>query len=1136
MKTSFYPFLLVVVLFLCNSTRSMAQQNVSTSPEIQIFYSGGSGTVGDPYKIANLTDLRYLSEHSADWNKYFIQTANIDATATNTWNVGNHDNDAGTATVAMGFSPIGNSTTSFSGKYDGQSYTISGLYINRPLSDNIGLFGYITYDIRNLGLLNLTYTGMQYVGGLVGTASSGTITNTYSKGAIVVDSRGNSSAAFGGLVGMTFLACTISNSYSEANVSGTRNCAGGLVGINWGTVTKCYATGSVSGVGSNRGGLVGENGGVPNGGIIIESYATGNVNGNTTAGEYFGGLVGRNNNGTINNSYSTGNVTGYNYVGGLVGYIHLSTSSISNSYSTGTVTTPTFERGGLIGANYFGATLTNCYWNTQTSGIAISGSGGTGKTTAEMKTQATFIGWDFVTTPVWKINSNNNGYPYLGWQTYPSPEIDVKRGTTPIADGTGSYDFGSQNNATNTDIVFTIENNGAATSSLGSFSITGTNADQFSLQGTNPTTVSNAGTTTFTVRFSPTSAGSKTATVSFANQDANENPYNFTITGTGVAPVVIFSGGAGTLASPYQIATLADLRFLSENTSYWAAGKYYIQTADIDATATNTWNSNGSGGYLGFSPIGTGSISFEGNYDGQGHTISNLYINRLTTDFVGLFGTIVNRSVGISNLGLINVNITGQYCVGGMIGYGSMGTFSNLNTTGTVVSSQTGNTNAWAGGLIGLTGLYTTTSSSYSGASVTVNGIGQTVMAAGLIGRNDGTINNCYATGNVSGNGSYRGGLVGDNHGNISKSFATGNVNGSITAGEYFGGLVGISQLANISNCYSTGNVTGYSKVGGLVGAFNVSSGSYGITNSYATGAVTCINLYRGGLIGLNSYGFVSNCFWDTQTTGEITTSGDGTGKTSAQLKTQSTFAGWDFVTTPVWKINSNNNGYPYLGWQTYSIIAPTLQASALVFTSVTNYGMTIGWTTGNGAARTVFVKEGTGVSQNPVNQTTYIASSDWVTKGTQLAASGYYCVYNGSGNSVSISNLTKNTTYSVQVVEYNGGAGAEVYCTTTGANNPLSQTTANESGTDFNSNNASKLMVYPNPAQDKVTLQLGESNKGNVQVYVFDLSGKMQLAQKLIFNDNNSMSLNLSELKRGYYQLQIIGTQKTETLRLLKE
>ena len=74
---------------------------------------------------------------------------------------------------------------------------------------------------------------------------------------------------------------------------------------------------------------------------------------------------------------------------------------------------------------------------------------------------------------------------------------------------------------------------------MSGFSIAGTGANQFSFQDTNPTTVANGNATTFTVRFTPTSEGAKTATVSFANQDPVKNPYDFTITGTGFAPAIV---------------------------------------------------------------------------------------------------------------------------------------------------------------------------------------------------------------------------------------------------------------------------------------------------------------------------------------------------------------------------------------------------------------------------------------------------------------------------------------------------------------------------------------------------------------------------------------------------------------------
>ena len=122
--------------------------------------------------------------------------------------------------------------------------------------------------------------------------------------------------------------------------------------------------------------------------------------------------------------------------------------------------------------------------------------------------------------------------------------------------------------------------------------------------------------------------------------------------------------------------------------------------------------------------------------------------------------------------------------------------------------------------------------------------------------------------------------------------------------------------------------------------------------------------------------------------------------------------------------------------------VPPTTQASAINFTSVAITSLTINWTNGDGTKRAVFVKEGSGTITNPVDNTTYTASADWNVKGTQLGTSGYYCVYNGTASTVSLSNLVSGTQYTVQVMEYNGSAGGETYLTTTATNNPNSQST----------------------------------------------------------------------------------------------
>ncbi len=376
-------------------------------------------TDGDGYRnVSSLDHLKWISQNLSSWGLSFELDNDINAADTKNWN--------GT----LGFSPIGNYPTYFTGKFNGHGYKIDSLFINRTAQDFIGLFGY-TYvaEIKNIGITNATIKGRSDVGGLVGyNYNSSTISNSYSTGSVSGISN------VGGLVGINYPS-TISNSYSTGSVTGSSENVGGLVGYNYySTISNSYSTGSVSGSSSYVGGLVGYNnnystisnsystGSVAGssyyvGGLIgfnyyystiSNSYSTGSVSGSSY---YVGGLVGFNKYCQISNSYSTGSVSGSNtYVGGLVGYNI--TSTISNSYSTGSVTGSSEYVGGLVGFN-ISSTVSGSFWDTETSGKTTS-DGGTGKTTAQMKTKSTFTDalWNFDST--WSISSQvNDGYPYL---------------------------------------------------------------------------------------------------------------------------------------------------------------------------------------------------------------------------------------------------------------------------------------------------------------------------------------------------------------------------------------------------------------------------------------------------------------------------------------------------------------------------------------------------------------------------------------------------------------------------------------------------------------------------------------------------------------------------------------------------
>ncbi len=175
---------------------------------------------------------------------------------------------------------------------------------------------------------------------------------------------------------------------------------------------------------------------------------------------------------------------------------------------------------------------------------------------------------------------------------------------------------------------------------------------------------------------------------------------------------------------------------------------------------------------------------------------------------------------------------------------------------------------------------------------------------------------------NITGD-DFVGGLAGRlDNGTLTGCYADG---GSVNGGGTLGGLVGWNDSSSISNSYATDTVTGDKKhVGGLVGE---NSGGT-IIDCYAIGAVSGPGPKIGGLVGIKiGGGTTSNSFWDIDTSGQASSAG-GTGKTTAQMQTASTFtdSGWDFVgesangTEDIWRMCVDGVDYPRLTWQYLSI------------------------------------------------------------------------------------------------------------------------------------------------------------------------------------------------------------------------
>lgn len=235
--------------------------------------------------------------------------------------------------------PIGARWSSYTGTFDGQGYTISGLYFNNPTSSYAGLFGSIGANgkISNVGVLDSYFQFREFGGGVCG-VNYGTVRDCKNTGSV----RGL--AAIGGVCGLNEKGGIIENSFNEGTVSGTGDNVqqvGGVCGYNNGTIKSCYNTASVSGQNS-VGGVCGFN----SRGIITNCFNEGTVSGQT----FVGGVCGNGCGVTTTNCFNGGIVSGQSHVSGVCGYDY----------------------------NYDG-TLTNCYYLSDTAKGGINGKDVSGK-------------------------------------------------------------------------------------------------------------------------------------------------------------------------------------------------------------------------------------------------------------------------------------------------------------------------------------------------------------------------------------------------------------------------------------------------------------------------------------------------------------------------------------------------------------------------------------------------------------------------------------------------------------------------------------------------------------------------------------------------------------------------------------
>lgn len=300
---------------------------------------------------------------------------------------------------------------------------------------------------------------------------------------------------------------------------------------------------------------------------------------------------------------------------------------------------------------------------------------------------------------------------------------------------------------------------------------------------------------------------------------------------------------------------------------------------------------DGDGSNNGWLPIGIGGDSFDASFNGNDHTIRNLYINRPAGDAetsgqnIGLFGSInysgANGPISINNINLVGGTVTGSLRVGSLLGVGG-GTGSWTLAQCQTDIEVTGNDEV--GGLAGNLGPGTRATQLQSTGSV--NGTADNI--GGLAGRSFAAqITQSQASGNVSTTGSYAGGLIGvqTNNAITTDNLATGSVSslayaggligrargstisnnqaqGAVNAtGDYAGGLVGFANgdlESVLRQNRAIGNVSGDNAVGGLVGSVNailpstITLRTVSVIGNFALGTVTATGNYVGGLIGIS--------------------------------------------------------------------------------------------------------------------------------------------------------------------------------------------------------------------------------------------------------------------------------------------
>ncbi|KRR04069.1 hypothetical protein CP49_12985 [Bradyrhizobium valentinum] len=787
-----------------NPTGSSSTVNATKySAPTQTNYSGnvaGGATLNTYMLVNTVYDLQNMNNNKAGT---YALGRDIDAGITSGWNSG------------AGFDPIG-AGTSFTGNLNGQGHTISGLFINRPGTPNIGLISYLGTgaSVSNVGVIGATIIGRTSVGAIVGN-NYGAVTNVYSSGSVTATEAGA-----GGLVGYNFQ--TVSNGYSNSTVSGPLY-VGGAVGLN------NIAAG-------------------PTAGAISQVYATGAVTGTGGSPSAVGGLVGFNGN-SITQSYWDSYTTGQ-------------ASGVGSGGSAG-VTAVTSDPALSAAANY-------AFKQSAYSSFSFPGTGSTGWFMVDGQTRP-FGRWEYQTTITnahqlqlmamdlnasYRLTSNidfssglavGGKYPGMWSASGFSPIGDYSNQFAGSFDGQGrvisnlAIDLPSTNHVG----LFGYVGAGAALSnvSLQAATIAGA-ARVGSLVGLSRGTISNASATGTVTAGSYGGGLAGESSGSVANSWAAVTVAGTTTTSSSMGGLIGWNNAGGTIQDSYAIGNVT--AGTAGTRAGGLAGNNNGSILRSYATGAVSGGSQGVGGLVGYNSSGSPAATIVESY-ATGAVTATAFAGGLVG--INTVGASVSKSYATGTV--TATAAASASTAGGLIGSNS-GAVTRSYATGAVnATSALAATTVAAGGLIGTNSSTGTVTQSYAtGAAVSVISVSGTSAAGGLIGRNVGgaSVMQSYATGAATATAAAGtaivGGLIGGHSstGTITQTYATGAVSAISPSGTTVaGGLIG-SATGTITSSYWDTDTSGRTNAVGS----GASTGITGLTTSQMQDPANYASTYAG--------------------------------------------------------------------------------------------------------------------------------------------------------------------------------------------------------------------------------------------------------------------------------------------------